>query len=101
MVGIYLIMFMGDLVGGSQDNESVELPQITELFLKNQINKKARGKYEKISTAQRGKFYKANLHAHSTQSDGRQTPEELKARYKENGYSIFALSDHDFFALQR
>lgn len=43
-----------------------------------------------------GKFYKANLHAHSTQSDGRQTPEELKARYKENGYSIFALSDHDF-----
>ena len=24
----------GDLVGGSQDNESVDLPQITELFLK-------------------------------------------------------------------
>lgn len=39
--------------------------------------------------------YKANLHCHSTVSDGRLTPEELKSYYMENGYSIIAYTDHD------
>lgn len=38
--------------------------------------------------------YKANMHSHSICSDGKLTPEELKAAYKERGYSIFAFSDH-------
>lgn len=38
--------------------------------------------------------FKANMHSHSTFSDGKLTPEELKAAYKEHGYSIFAFSDH-------
>ena len=38
--------------------------------------------------------YKANLHAHSTISDGELTPEQLKAYYKEKGYSILSLTDH-------
>lgn len=42
-----------------------------------------------------GKFYKANLHCHSTWSDGCYTPEELKKFYKEKGYSILAITDHD------
>lgn len=42
-----------------------------------------------------GNFYKANLHCHSTVSDGALTPEELKKIYKENGYSIIAYTDHD------
>ena len=42
-----------------------------------------------------GKFYKANLHCHTTISDGKQTPEELKALYKANGYSFLAITDHD------
>ena len=42
-----------------------------------------------------GKFYKANLHCHSTVSDGELTPEELKKIYKEQGYSILAYTDHD------
>lgn len=42
-----------------------------------------------------GKFYKANLHCHSTVSDGALTPEELKALYTQNGYSIIAYTDHD------
>lgn len=42
-----------------------------------------------------GKFFKANLHAHSTVSDGKLTPAELKAHYKANGYSILALTDHE------
>ena len=40
------------------------------------------------------KQYKANLHCHSTRSDGHLTPEELKALYKENGYDILAITDH-------
>ena len=44
-----------------------------------------------------GKFYKANLHSHSTVSDGVKTPEELKKMYKAQGYSVFAYTDHDKF----
>lgn len=40
-------------------------------------------------------FYKANLHAHSTVSDGAFTPGELKSLYKANGYSILACTDHE------
>ena len=43
-----------------------------------------------------GQFYKANLHAHSTLSDGVLTPEDMKRRYKEHGYSILAITDHEF-----
>lgn len=40
-------------------------------------------------------YYKANLHTHSTISDGKMTPEEVKTFYKERGYSILALTDHN------
>lgn len=40
-------------------------------------------------------FFKANLHCHSTISDGSKTPEELKEMYKHEGYSIIAYTDHD------
>lgn len=43
---------------------------------------------------QSGMFYKANLHCHSLCSDGRFTPEELKANYMEQGYSVIAYTDH-------
>lgn len=42
-----------------------------------------------------GNFYKANLHCHTTVSDGSFTPEEVKAAYKSRGYSIIAYTDHD------
>lgn len=42
-----------------------------------------------------GNFYKANLHAHSTFSDGCLSPEELKRIYREKGYSILAYTDHN------
>lgn len=41
-----------------------------------------------------GTFYKANLHCHTNLSDGTMTPEEVKAHYKSNGYSIVAYTDH-------
>ena len=42
-----------------------------------------------------GHFYKANMHTHTTCSDGRYTPEEIKAHYKAHGYSVVAYTDHD------
>ena len=42
-----------------------------------------------------GNFYKANLHCHSTVSDGKCTPSELKEAYMKEGYSIIAYTDHN------
>lgn len=42
----------------------------------------------------KGRF-KANLHCHTTISDGRMTPEQVKEYYKERGYSIVAYTDHE------
>ena len=42
-----------------------------------------------------GRFYKANLHCHSTFSDGDWTVEKLKEEYQKRGYSVIAYSDHD------
>ena len=44
---------------------------------------------------QEGNFYKANLHSHSTCSDGTLTPAQMKAAYMEHGYSIIAYTDHE------
>lgn len=41
------------------------------------------------------KQYKANLHSHTTFSDGKKTPQELKEMYKRKGYSILAITDHE------
>lgn len=38
--------------------------------------------------------YKANLHSHSTDSDGHFSPEEMKKFYMKHGYSILAYTDH-------
>ncbi len=42
-----------------------------------------------------GRFYKANLHTHTNISDGRFTPEEIKALFLAHGYSVVAFTDHD------
>ena len=39
--------------------------------------------------------YKANLHSHTMLSDGCLTPEQLKEAYKNRGYSILAITDHE------
>lgn len=40
-------------------------------------------------------WYRANMHCHTTVSDGHFTPEEIKEVYQEMGYSIVAYSDHE------
>lgn len=42
-----------------------------------------------------GTFYRANLHSHSTVSDGELSPVEMKAVYKGMGYSVLAYTDHN------
>lgn len=42
-----------------------------------------------------GNYYKANLHAHSTYSDGKLTPQEMKELYQKHGYHIIAYTDHN------
>jgi PHP domain len=41
-----------------------------------------------------GKFYRGNLHTHSTRSDGRLDPKEVCRRYQAEGYEFVALTDH-------
>ena len=45
-----------------------------------------------------GRYFKAGLHTHSTISDGRLSPQELKDLYKSKGYSILSLTDHNVVA---
>ncbi|HMO07922.1 MAG TPA: CehA/McbA family metallohydrolase [Paracoccaceae bacterium] len=41
-----------------------------------------------------GRFWKGNLHTHSTRSDGVLPPDEVCRRYREAGYDFLALTDH-------
>ena len=43
---------------------------------------------------QPGRFYKGNLHTHSTASDGVLPAHEVCRRYRERGYDFICLSDH-------
>lgn len=41
-----------------------------------------------------GRFYRGNLHTHSTISDGAKAPAEVIAAYRDHGYDFLALTDH-------
>ena len=41
-----------------------------------------------------GRFWRGNLHTHSTNSDGVLAPEEVCRRYQAEGYDFIALTDH-------
>ena len=41
-----------------------------------------------------GRFYRGNLHCHTTRSDGRLSPQEAAAVYQEQGYDFLAVTDH-------
>lgn len=44
---------------------------------------------------QNGKtWYKGNLHTHTTVTDGKKTPGEVIALYREHGYDFLSLTDH-------
>ena len=54
---------------------------------------------KKYLISEGGNFYKANLHCHSVISDGAWTPEQIKQRYMEQGYSVVAYTDHNKLVL--
>ncbi|MEJ0012232.1 MAG: CehA/McbA family metallohydrolase [Bauldia sp.] len=41
-----------------------------------------------------GRFYRGNIHTHSTRSDGAFEPEEVCRLYRDSGYDFLCLSDH-------
>jgi predicted metal-dependent phosphoesterase TrpH len=42
-----------------------------------------------------GNWYRANLHAHTTKSDGNLSPEKCVEFYRNAGYQVLAITDHD------
>ena len=50
--------------------------------------------YASVDWSASGRF-KANLHTHTTSSDGLLTPSDVIDRYHELGYAILAITDHD------
>lgn len=53
-----------------------------------------RNPYESVNWTKHG-HYKANLHTHTTISDGRLNPHEVVDKYHELGYDILAITDHN------
>ncbi len=47
-----------------------------------------------------GAWYKANLHMHSTHSDGRFDPEAWVQLYRDAGYTLLAITDHNQYGDQ-
>jgi hypothetical protein len=41
-----------------------------------------------------GRFYRGNLHTHSTRSDATLDPAEVARQYRAHGYDFFSLTDH-------
>ena len=41
-----------------------------------------------------GRFWRGNLHCHSTRSDGALAPDEVARRYRANGYDFYCQTDH-------
>jgi len=44
-----------------------------------------------------GRFYRGNIHCHSTPSDGTLSPEDVVAAYREQGYDFLAITDHFWY----
>ena len=49
---------------------------------------------QSLPFAKPGRFWKGNLHTHSTRSDGRKSPQEVCRLYAQAGYDFIALTDH-------
>lgn len=49
---------------------------------------------ETAAFARAGRFWRGNLHTHSTRSDGRLSPEAVVEFYRDAGYDFLMLSDH-------
>ena len=64
-------------------------PPLTRSRLSCHVTSMPKFRYEGLS-----RWWKGNLHVHSTRSDGGKTPAELAALYAGAGYDFIALTDH-------
>ncbi len=49
-----------------------------------------------LSAQSKLSWYKGNTHAHTLNSDGDSTPDDVVKWYRENGYNFLVLTDHNF-----
>ena len=49
---------------------------------------------DNLPFARPGRWYRGNLHTHSTASDGRKDPADVCAFYRDRGYDFISLTDH-------
>lgn len=49
---------------------------------------------QSLPFAQPGRFFRGNLHTHSTRSDGRLSPDDVIRTYRDAGYDFLSLTDH-------
>jgi predicted metal-dependent phosphoesterase TrpH len=47
-----------------------------------------------LKNGEGGRFFRGNLHCHSSRSNGLLGPEEVVSAYREAGYDFLCLSDH-------
>lgn len=78
LVAVLLLSFCGERPGG----KSVPAPA-DAVALESPYRQKAR-------------VYRGQLHAHTTNSDGRQSPAAVMIAYRDAGYDFAAITDHDF-----
>ena len=45
------------------------------------------------------KWFKGNIHTHTTESDGDETPEKVVRWFRRHGYDFLVLSDHNHVTL--
>ena len=45
-----------------------------------------------------GRFYKGNIHCHSTRSDGHLSPEHVVEAYRGEGYNFIAFTEHNLYS---
>jgi hypothetical protein len=56
------------------------------------------GKIKLISPyVERQRWFRGNLHTHTTMSDGARSPEAVIKDYEQRGYDFLSISDHDVF----
>jgi len=46
------------------------------------------------------RYYKAQMHCHTTNSDGGYSPQDLAVKYKNAGYEILMITDHNYLTLE-
>lgn len=46
------------------------------------------------------RYYKTQMHCHSTNSDGGYSPQDLVSKYKDQDYEIMFITDHNVLTLE-